>query len=171
MSTKTIIAVLILVGAFFALRYDHKVIAPTPIVCTQEAKQCPDGSYVSRTGPQCQFAACPEIVPKPVPSVSYGYVTGVVGVSPVCGVQTVPPRPGCDFGPYQTTILFTNTKGVVTKAISNTTGKYSIKLLPGKYSVHAQGGEVYPACPADTTVVVETNKTTTNDITCNSGIL
>ena len=28
--------------------------------CTQEAKQCPDGSYVSRTGQNCEFAACPE---------------------------------------------------------------------------------------------------------------
>lgn len=30
-------------------------------VCTQEAKQCPDGSYVSRTEPNCEFAACPDI--------------------------------------------------------------------------------------------------------------
>jgi len=29
------------------------------IACTQEAKQCPDGSYVSRTGPNCEFAPCP----------------------------------------------------------------------------------------------------------------
>jgi putative hemolysin len=29
------------------------------IVCTQEAKACPDGSYVSRTGPNCEFALCP----------------------------------------------------------------------------------------------------------------
>lgn len=29
-------------------------------VCTQEAKQCPNGSYVSRTGPNCEFAPCPE---------------------------------------------------------------------------------------------------------------
>lgn len=28
-------------------------------ICTQEAKQCPDGSYVSRTGPDCEFALCP----------------------------------------------------------------------------------------------------------------
>lgn len=27
--------------------------------CTQEAKQCPDGSYVGRTGPNCEFAQCP----------------------------------------------------------------------------------------------------------------
>lgn len=30
------------------------------IFCTQEAKQCPDGSYVSRTGPNCEFAYCPK---------------------------------------------------------------------------------------------------------------
>ncbi len=29
-------------------------------VCTQEAKLCPDGeTYVSRTGPSCEFAPCP----------------------------------------------------------------------------------------------------------------
>ena len=27
--------------------------------CTQDAKQCPDGSYVSRTGSNCEFAECP----------------------------------------------------------------------------------------------------------------
>lgn len=28
-------------------------------ICTMDAKQCPDGSYVGRTGPNCAFAACP----------------------------------------------------------------------------------------------------------------
>jgi hypothetical protein len=27
-------------------------------ICTEEAKQCPDGSWVGRTGPNCSFAAC-----------------------------------------------------------------------------------------------------------------
>lgn len=27
-------------------------------VCTQDAKLCPDGSYVSRTGPNCEFTEC-----------------------------------------------------------------------------------------------------------------
>lgn len=31
------------------------------VFCTQEAKQCPDGSYVGRTGPKCEFTACPQI--------------------------------------------------------------------------------------------------------------
>jgi len=29
--------------------------------CTMEAKQCPDGSYVGRHGPKCEFAQCPGI--------------------------------------------------------------------------------------------------------------
>jgi len=29
------------------------------VFCTQEARECPDGSYVGRTGPNCEFAACP----------------------------------------------------------------------------------------------------------------
>ncbi|MEO5927355.1 MAG: hypothetical protein ABIO72_01500 [Patescibacteria group bacterium] len=32
---------------------------PTPVACTMEAKICPDGSSVGRTGPKCEFAACP----------------------------------------------------------------------------------------------------------------
>lgn len=29
-----------------------------PVYCTQEAKICPDGSYVARTGPNCEFVPC-----------------------------------------------------------------------------------------------------------------
>lgn len=29
-----------------------------PVACTMDAKQCPDGSYVGRTGPKCEFI-CP----------------------------------------------------------------------------------------------------------------
>ncbi len=29
--------------------------------CTQDARQCPDGSYVGRVGPSCEFAACPAL--------------------------------------------------------------------------------------------------------------
>jgi hypothetical protein len=33
--------------------------------CTEEAKVCPDGSSVGRTGPDCQFAECPAGEEKP----------------------------------------------------------------------------------------------------------
>ncbi len=51
----TVAVAAILIGAAY---YFHK---PTmPVACTQEAKLCPDGSSVGRTGPNCEFAACPE---------------------------------------------------------------------------------------------------------------
>lgn len=30
-----------------------------PVACTMEAKMCPDGSFVGRQGPNCEFAPCP----------------------------------------------------------------------------------------------------------------
>lgn len=30
-----------------------------PRFCTEDAKICPDGSAVGRTGPNCEFAKCP----------------------------------------------------------------------------------------------------------------
>ncbi|KKQ73793.1 MAG: hypothetical protein US96_C0052G0002 [Candidatus Woesebacteria bacterium GW2011_GWB1_38_5b] len=37
-----------------------QIIGPTPpIACTLEARLCPDGTYVSRTGPNCEFTPCP----------------------------------------------------------------------------------------------------------------
>ena len=30
-----------------------------PVACTMEAKMCPDGSFVGRSGPKCEFAKCP----------------------------------------------------------------------------------------------------------------
>ncbi len=31
----------------------------TPVACTMDAKLCPDGSYVGRVAPNCEFALCP----------------------------------------------------------------------------------------------------------------
>jgi hypothetical protein len=39
---------------------DYKPYTPVdPIVCTLEVKQCPNGSFVGRTGPNCEFTPCP----------------------------------------------------------------------------------------------------------------
>jgi len=41
------------------------VVEETPeeeqVFCTLDAKECPDGSYVSRVAPDCEFEACPEV--------------------------------------------------------------------------------------------------------------
>ncbi len=41
------------------------------IACTAEAKLCPDGSSVGRTGPKCEFAACPESKTNTISSIDY----------------------------------------------------------------------------------------------------
>jgi hypothetical protein len=35
--------------------------------CTDDAKVCPDGSSVARSGPDCEFAACPGDAATPEP--------------------------------------------------------------------------------------------------------
>jgi hypothetical protein len=49
----------------------NATVAPTPtpnVYCTQDVFQCPDGSYVSRQPPACQFAPCPTSTPTPSPN-------------------------------------------------------------------------------------------------------
>lgn len=39
--------------------------SPLPVACTMEAKICPDGSAVGRTGPKCEFSPCSTTSPQP----------------------------------------------------------------------------------------------------------
>lgn len=41
------------------LPYVSPTLPPTEKGCTLEAKLCPDGSTVGRSGPNCEFAPCP----------------------------------------------------------------------------------------------------------------
>lgn len=76
-STKlfTIFFAVILISVFYFYRASapSSPAAPSePVFCTQEAKLCPDGSYVSRTGPNCEFTSCPSasdaiIISSPAP--------------------------------------------------------------------------------------------------------
>lgn len=46
------------VASFFAWA-SFSDIKNEPVACTMEAMQCSDGSYVGRSGPNCEFTACP----------------------------------------------------------------------------------------------------------------
>ncbi len=70
MKTKTVylISVVVfilgvLIGAIIVSVYrtENNLITGGPIACTMEAKICPDGSSVGRSGPNCEFTQCPEI--------------------------------------------------------------------------------------------------------------
>lgn len=54
---------LVTIGAYYLGKKTNNPVTPTiqPTfrACTEEAKVCPDGSTVGRTGPNCEFAPCP----------------------------------------------------------------------------------------------------------------
>ena len=56
------------VGYYYGKNYNNPN-APIDggVVCTQEAKICPDGSAVGRSGPKCEFSDCPEGPPAVIP--------------------------------------------------------------------------------------------------------
>ncbi|MBI5530988.1 MAG: hypothetical protein HY918_05855 [Candidatus Doudnabacteria bacterium] len=61
-----VVILLIAAGVATYFLYANKpkspeVVEQEPVACTQEAKLCPDGSYVGRSGPSCEFAACPPV--------------------------------------------------------------------------------------------------------------
>ena len=55
-----IVGVLVIAGGIWVWQSQKE----KSVACTQDAKLCPDGSYVSRTGPNCEFTACPEVKPE-----------------------------------------------------------------------------------------------------------
>ena len=57
-----LVALVVIVGGF--LLFDKNIVPQInrPVACTMDAKMCPDGSYVGRTGPNCEFQSCPNIV-------------------------------------------------------------------------------------------------------------
>lgn len=83
-----ILVLLVLGGAIYA--FTDRDGADEAVVCTMDAKLCPDGSYVGRTGPKCEFALCPGSAT----STSGATSTGIIGTvtnatSTVTGTTTI----------------------------------------------------------------------------------
>jgi hypothetical protein len=54
-------------------------------ICTMDAKGCPDGSFVGRTGPNCEFAECPKSQPDIIPENPAKNKLCTKEYKPVCG--------------------------------------------------------------------------------------
>lgn len=161
--------------------------APTPdqVFCTQEAKLCPDGSYVSRTGPQCQFSACPTntvtptttITPTPTPTTTTpkttSGITGIVLLGPTCPVMREPPEPECADKLYKTALVVTTPDGsrIIKKFSSDMDGKFKVNLPPGEYLVQSSPTTTYPLCSSDGNVIVKAGMFTDTAVSCYTGIL
>ncbi len=143
------------------------------IPCTQEAKLCPDGSYVGRTGPQCAFAACPgENAATPPEALSSG-IRGTVLLGPTCPVERIPPDPACAARPYKTVIRVIKAGSPLSSpfatAATNDQGQFAIMLPAGEYAVQPAGGNPLPRCATEN-VAVEANTVKKVNLSCDTGI-
>lgn len=62
MNNKTIFILMVFLAVVLgsAVYYFSYQTKNKEVVCTMDAKGCPDGSYVGRVPPDCDFAACPK---------------------------------------------------------------------------------------------------------------
>lgn len=75
--------ILIGIGGFLYRNVQERTGGPLETACTTEAKVCPDGSSVGRSGPACEFAPCP------FPNVSFPEARIALAVPPgyIVGTQ------------------------------------------------------------------------------------
>jgi hypothetical protein len=144
------------------------------VACTMEAKLCPDGSSVGRTGPNCEFAACPPSATSTPPAIlPYNSgIRGIVMMGPTCPVEQNPPQPQCADRPYQTTVtIFRASDTAYAYAVTQSTadGTFVKSLPPGSYVVAAGGGTMLPRC-AQTPATVGAGAYAQIAISCDTGI-
>lgn len=133
------------------------------VACTMDAKQCPDGSYVGRSGPNCEFV-CPI-----TPINSTVIVNGVVTVGPSCPVMHMPPDDSCASKPFVGTIMLTNTSsGQSYPAQTNENGVFTLTILRGVYDIsNIPGSGPFPACGGKIEITAPGGPI---PISCDSGI-
>ena len=148
---------------------------PDGVMCTMEAKLCPDGSYVGRSGPKCEFAACPTATTTSTGGQGIlpykSGIRGVVMLGPTCPVMRNPPEPGCADKPYSTMVaVFRRSDPVHAYAIgtSNADGRFEFSLPPGDYTLGA-GESNLPRCDHPEVTVGPVGYATTT-ISCDTGI-
>jgi hypothetical protein len=147
--------------------------------CTQEAKLCPDGSYVGRTGPQCQFSLCPTentatttgVTTPPITTTSG--ISGIVLLGPTCPVMRNPPDPQCADKPYSGTFVVTTSDGsrIITQFNSDSQGKFKVNVPAGEYEIRsASTTTFYPRCSSNGIVSVKAGTFTDTTVSCDTGI-
>lgn len=167
MTPLILLVIGIAIIAFFIATKPTSVPTPGPVACTEEANICPDGSYISRTGPQCQFSACP------TNTVATNGITGTVLLGPSCPVMRDPPDPQCADKPYKAALVVTTPDGsrVVAQFSSDTTGKFKVNVVPGEYVIRsASTTNFYPRCSSNGNVIVKAGMFTDIAVSCDTGI-
>jgi hypothetical protein len=135
-----VLGAIYLIGRFSAVAKDpvrgNQPIAPTPSVCTMDAKICPDGSAVGRDGERaCAFAPCP----------GEGTVIGRITLESECPYETVFDKP-CPTDSYEGDIRLEPTAGGQVEIVEARGGIFYATLPAGSYRISS--GRALPRCNA-----------------------
>ncbi len=157
------------------------------VACTQEAKLCPGGSYVGRTGPNCEFSACPSEASSTANSdggsascangvcANVGILQGKVEIGPICPVERIdnPCKPTPEMYAARKVLIYDPSGNELVKTVSlNDNGGYETYLAPGNYIVDISGRTqgIGGVSGVPQTISVRANATITVNINIDTGI-
>jgi hypothetical protein len=160
----------VLILAAFVSGYFLLSVKKAPVTaCTMEAKLCPGGSVVGRTGASCKFADCPAVNP----SVQNSGIIGTVLLGPTCPVEKNPPDPKCADKLFATTleIISADKTQIIKQITSDSSGRFAVNLVPGEYLIQSvPNTNILPRCSSNGTIVVVADQYTKADVSCDTGI-
>ncbi len=169
--TLFLISLIVIVALLsgFALKIKNLVIQnPETVACTMEAKLCPDGSYVGRIGPKCEFAECPSPI-----NIGSGTLNGTMTIGPICPVERIdhPCNPTPEMYAAHKVFIYTADKtGTVATLTPDAEGHFSAELKAGEYFVDVEHQAIGFARISPQTVKIIDGQTVTININIDTGI-
>lgn len=137
-----------------------------PVACTLEAKLCPDGSAVGRTGPNCEFAPCP-------PLTTTGTVLGTMTIDPICPVEREgePCLPTAEHFAARKVLVFKEDRATLVVTLTpNASGTFAAELPAGTYYLRMQRDELGGTSGLPTLITVRAGATSTLTVDVDTGI-
>lgn len=173
----SLVVIVLLIVAGVSLYILHAQEDTLPRACTAEAKLCPDGSAVGRTGPNCEFAPCPPVVNPGDTGASatttMGTLTVAMTIGPVCPVERedMPCDPTPEmFAARKVSVYRSNHTTLVTTLTPNASGTTSTTLPVGDYWVDMPHQGVGGVTGVPATVHIEAGSSTMLTIDVDTGI-
>lgn len=180
----SVLILILLIGGVYAIVNGFPRSQQTQVACTQEAKQCPDGSYVGRTGVNCEFSACaspsptpappsPLPIPPPVGEIGKGVLKGTMTIGPICPVEQVgnPCKPTPEtFAAHKVSVYSSDRSRIIATLIPDANGNFSTTLPVTTYIVDVAHQSVGSVQGAPATIKIESGKTTVLTIDIDTGI-
>ncbi len=144
-------------------------------LCTAETRICPDGTAVGRSGPHCEFTACPGDADGDRESrKTQSGIRGTATVGPACPAMRIDPgtewEQRCKDRPFQGTLIIKegSTNRETTRVQTDAQGRFEVALPAGVYHILSDEARPYPRCGAD--AKVEPERLTVVEVSGDSGM-